>query len=79
MLFRSNTLNNSTDNKDNTTMTENLTGDYNTTKTTADDVTASVSNNATMWMWIMLAVVAVLIIALVWYYAAQTNNHNGRH
>ena len=60
-------------------MTENLTGDYNTTKTTADDVTASVSNNATMWMWIMLAVVAVLIIALVWYYAAQTNNHNGRH
>jgi hypothetical protein len=27
-----------------------------------------------MWMWIMLAVVAVLIVGLVWYYAAQTNN-----
>ena len=61
-------------NNTNNSTSENLTGDYNTTRTTSEDVTATATNNATMWMWIMLAVVAVLIIGLVWYYAAQSNN-----
>ena len=64
---------NGMDNTENST-SENLTGNYNTTRTTSEDVTATATNNATMWMWIMLAVVAVLIIGLVWYYAAQSNN-----
>ena len=69
---------NTIDSGNNETTTENLTGSYNTTKTDADIGTATASNNATMWMWIMLAVVAVLIIGLVWYYAASSNNSNRR-
>ena len=69
-----NDVKNGMDNNDENTISENLTGNYNTTRTTSDDVTATATNNATMWMWLMLAVVAVLIIALVWYYAAQSNN-----
>ena len=69
-----NDVKNTMDNSGNST-SENLTGDYNTTRTTAEDTTATATNDATMWMWIMLAVVAVLIIGLVWYYASQTNNN----
>lgn len=60
---------------ENMTTTENLTGDYNTTQTNADTQLTQ-SNNSTMWMWVMLAVVAVLIIGLVWYYAVQSNKNN---
>lgn len=31
--------------------------------------------NSTMWTWLILAAVAVVIIALVWYYSNQVTNN----
>ena len=47
--------------------------DYTATRTTAD-LTGTPTNTATTWVWIILAVSAVVIIGLVWYYATQNNN-----
>jgi len=50
---------------------QNVTGDdYTASRTAATDVNNT--NNATVW--VVLAIAAVLIIALVWYYAAQIKN-----
>lgn len=47
--------------------------DYTTTRT-ATTTNASNSMNSTLWTWVILAVAAVVIIGLIWYYASQ-NNH----
>ena len=64
---------------DDTTNTAN--NGYNTARTTTEDTTTGFMDTANTWMWITLAIVAVAIIGLVWYYAAQTNgsNHSSRH
>lgn len=55
-----------------TDMTNGTTTDgYNATRTGAAGTT-NAGNNAVVW--IILAIAAVAIIGLVWYYAAQTNN-----
>ena len=72
--------NNTENNNDteNQTTTDNfdtrMTGtDYTATRTTAD-LTGTTANTATTWVWIILAVSAVVIVGLVWYYATQNNN-----
>lgn len=50
-------------------------GNYNTTRTTADQTLNAGINTmtATTWMWIILIVAAVTIMAAIWYYATQSN------
>lgn len=51
--------------------TDNNNGDYTTTRTNA---TGNIMGMNTMtWTWFTLAVAAILIVALVWYYASQSN------
>ena len=76
-----NRVNNGNDNRDNRNNNDNkavmgTNGDYyNTTRTS----TAQTLNNgintmtATTWMWIILIVAAVTIMAAIWYYATQGN------
>lgn len=47
---------------------------YTTTRTATG--TTSNTMNSSLWTWIILAVAAVIIVGLVWYYAAQTENRN---
>ena len=57
-------------------MTYDTTGNYNTTQTSANE-TASMTSN--VWLWMILATIAIVIVALVWYYTSQTNNSNKNH
>lgn len=52
-------------------------GNYNTVRTTAETDTAMAeftTMSTTTWMWIILAVSAIIIIAAIWYYATQNND-----
>jgi len=75
-----NNMENNNNNNDTTNQTQTnnfdtgITGtDYTATRTTAD-LTGNATNTATTWVWIILAVSAVVIVGLVWYYATQNNN-----
>lgn len=46
---------------------------YNAVRTSVDD-TATGNMSTTTWVWIILAVVAIVIVGMVWYYAVQNNN-----
>ena len=77
-----NTMENATDNMGNRTMDGMTTDDtdYTATRTTtrmATDTTTGtfLGMSATMWTWLIMAIVGVAIIALVWMYAKQ-NNHS---
>ncbi len=50
-------------------------GNYNTTRTSVDQTLNGGVNTmtATTWMWIILIVAAVTIMAAIWYYATQGN------
>ena len=48
-----------------------MTGNYNAGETATTNGTEMSRNT---WVWIILAMVAVIIIAAVWYYAAQRND-----
>lgn len=52
------------------------TTDYTATRTAADDATGATTGfmGSTAWTWIVLAIVAIIVIALVWYYANQNTN-----
>ncbi len=68
------------DNMDNGSL-EN--GGYSATRTatpraTADNNATGIGTNA--WTWIILAIAAILIVGLVWYYAKQNKNqYNDNH
>lgn len=47
---------------------------YIATRTATSATTAN--NTATLWVWIIVAIAAIVIIGLVWYYGAQNNTHN---
>ena len=48
---------------------------YTATRTATTGTTSNnMMNNGTLWTWVILAVAALVIIGLVWYYASQ-NNH----
>lgn len=47
---------------------------YTATRTSAADVVETTRTNNTVAIWTILALAGAIIIALVWYYGAQTNN-----
>ena len=49
---------------------------YNATRTATETTTNNTNNGLTkdMWTWIIVAIIAIVIIALIWYYASR-NNH----
>ena len=49
------------------------TNGYTATRTATTGTTTN-GMNSTLWTWVILAVAAVVIIGLIWYYASQ-NNH----
>lgn len=55
---------------------------YNTTRTTT---TRTANNNtflgmnSTTWTWFVLAIAAIAIVGLVWYYAMQNKNEYNNH
>ena len=53
---------------------DNRTG-YNAVRTSVDEMTTG-NMSTTTWIWIILAVAAIIITAFVWYYAAQDNNRD---
>ena len=67
-------------------MTHGMTTSMNTTANTAKKDTQYTAQrtstglfgtNTSMWTWIILAVVAAVIVGVIWYYAMQHNNsHN---
>lgn len=44
---------------------------YTATRTATTEATGT--NNSAMWVWVVLAIAAIVIIALVWYYGSQNN------
>lgn len=77
-------MNNGTNNRAtmNTTNTNNNNGNYNTTRTAVGDAYYAGGNqmDTTTWLWLILAIVAIIIVGAVWYYAMQgTNNRNSDH
>ena len=51
------------------------TNGYTTTRTATTGTTTN-GMNSTLWTWVILAVAAVVIIGLIWYYASQNNQCN---
>lgn len=79
-------MNNGTDNKNNSTTNNNNAitnnGSYNTTRTGVGDAYYGAGNqmDTTTWLWMILAIVAVIIVGAVWYYAMQgVNDRNDEH
>lgn len=57
------------------------TNDYVATRTTTDGTGTTSdmnTNDPTTWVWVIVAIAGVVIVALVWYYAVQntTNRHD---
>lgn len=52
-------------------MNNNNTGDYMATRTSADGTATYMGMTATMWTWLIMAIAAIVIVALVWYYGSQ--------
>lgn len=75
-----NTMENMTSgkNEQNTRTTNNT--NYTATRTTARTNSAGNTGiNSTMWTWIIMAIVGIVIIALVWMYAKQNNTYNNKN
>lgn len=51
------------------------TGDYTATRTATDRITGTTMTN-TAWVWLILGVVGVSIVALTWYYVSQNNDRH---
>ena len=47
---------------------------YTTTRAVADDATTRNAMNSTTWVWVILAIAAIVIIGSVWFYASQHNH-----
>ena len=54
-----------------TTNNNNQTGNYNATRTNTNATWLGM--NSTAWTWLIMGIVAVAIVALVWFYASQKN------
>lgn len=69
---------NGNDNRDNSTVMGSTGNDgYTATRVATGDNTV-MGMTSTAWTWIIVAVAAIAIIALIWYYSMQftNNNHN---
>ena len=48
---------------------------YNAVRTSVDEATTG-NMSTTTWIWIILAVAAIVIVSMVWYYAVQNNDRD---
>ena len=48
-------------------------GAYNTVKVDAETTLRANNMDNTTWIWMIIAILAVVTISMVWYYAAQNN------
>lgn len=55
-------------------ITKSATSNYNSEKTSTTSNALMVSS--TLWIWISIAVAAIVIIGLIWYYASQDTTRN---
>lgn len=69
-----NTVKNTTNNMVNSA--KNMTGNYSATKTSTETDTVAGTFDSTTWMWVMLAVIGVVIIASVWLYITQSGGND---
>ncbi len=49
--------------------------DYTATRTGSEDISVINNTAATTWTWIAVAIAALVIVGLVWYYASQHTKH----
>ena len=70
-----NTMNAVTNNNARTSSNAN---GYNATRTSANGDTTLLGMNSTAWIWLVLGIAAIAIIALVWYYSKQNVNNRNR-
>ena len=68
--------NDMTDSAGSTMSNNNNSGDYTATRTATGDDTTLLGMNGTTWTWVIMAIAAIAIVALIWYYAAQNNTDN---
>ena len=66
------------DNMNNNNMNNNgMTGNYDATRTATDtDLMTGTTMDGTTWVWIILAVVGVVILATIWVYAMQNTGND---
>lgn len=64
------------DDNSNQSVVESMTNDdnYTATRTSAD--ATFMGMNATTWTWLIMGIVAIAIVALVWYYSTQLTERN---
>ena len=62
------------DNKTTDMAAPGTTTDYTATRTTADVTTDN--NTANLWVWMIVAVAAIVIVGLVWYYGTRNTTHH---
>lgn len=60
------------------TRNDNRDGGYTATRTSTESGTI-MGMSANTWTWFILAITALAIIALVWYYAMENKNEYGKH
>lgn len=57
-----------------------VTGDgYTTSRVSTEDSSTFMGMNSTAWIWLIMGIAAIAIIAIVWYYAMQFTNTSGRN
>lgn len=81
-MMNNNNSDNNNHNYDGTNVTSttgNNANNYTATRTGATDNTF-MGMNSTVWTWLILGIVAIAIVALVWYYSTQvsSNRYNDR-
>lgn len=66
----------STNNADNTATNarSNTNNGYTATRTATNALTNN--DTSTLWIWLVVAIAAIVIIGLVWYYGTQNNTHH---
>lgn len=57
-----------------TEMTIGESSDYAATRTSTDMLTGTTMTN-TAWVWLILGIVGIAIVALTWYYVSQNNDN----
>ncbi len=55
------------------------TNNYNTTRVATGSSNMSGGMSASAWTWLILGIVAIAIIAVVWYYSMQLTNGRNNH
>lgn len=55
------------------------TNNYNTTRVATGSSNMSGGMSASSWTWLILGIVAIAIIAVVWYYSMQLTNGRNNH